>query len=578
MPIFLDNLQANIANVKTYSPKFFDPKLTGVGKKTGVLNENRNPANIPAYQTTSQENLSIKKRHYTNGGTEVTIIPVNILSCEAWDYMTVLDVPDLAELTKIGEGPLANDPTKTVDVYIAMQPHSIVMEETRLVAQPGQKGSLFSGVSKKCTPSYQVILYGVLRGTGNKEATQVDAPSSLAAALDPRYATEFTCNPKKWVIEAMKQLNAIGFKMDAKAVDDYFDNYSLYEAMCKRSEEWQTTVHKFLHRYFLNTATIRNNNGSCTCMNVLAATLHRIEDYNIPLDLYRDIYASICQCFNQDDAEILCKENLSLLLSDTMHNLDKNKANLTPIPAHDPPVPVPIRKVPFSPEQRKAITCTDPLVLVQSGAGTGKSSTILGRIDWMIACGIQPQDIMVLSFTNAAADHITDLNPDVHSMTIARMIHTIYTANFPGHELSTLDTIMNSIDIYFGYDDIAVRFKQMCKAVWKNEPDGFTRMNNFVERHYDEVMNILDTIHQTSLELEIIICYQKIETLQEPDEVQSKYLIIDEVQDNSIFEFIYTLKYVDKHKEALFIVGKLRLPTLNPTNCGNTTHGLPVCA
>lgn len=68
-------------------------------------------------------------------------------------------------------------------------------------------------------------------------------------------------------------------------------------------------------------------------------------------------------------------------------------------------------------------------------------------------------------------------------------------------------------------------------------------------------MKTLDIIGQTSLELEIIICYQKIDTLAEPPEVKSKYLIIDEVQDNSIFEFIYTLKYVDKNKESLFIVG-----------------------
>ena len=157
------------------------------------------------------------------------------------------------------------------------------------------------------------------------------------------------------------------------------------------------------------------------------------------------------------------------------------------------------------------------------------------------------------------------------------MIHTIYAANFPEHELSTLDTIINSLEIYFGNLDVARKFRELCKAVIKNDPDGFTRMNNFVEQHYDEVMHMLDTIGQVSLELEIIICYQKIETLNEPSSVTSKYLIIDEVQDNSIFEFIYTLKYVDKHKESLFIVGKLRLPTLNPTNCGNTTH-MATCA
>ena len=80
-------------------------------------------------------------------------------------------------------------------------------------------------------------------------------------------------------------------------------------------------------------------------------------------------------------------------------------------------------------------------------------------------------------------------------------------------------------------------------------------MNNFIEENYDDVIAILDTIHQTSLELEIIICYQKIDTLIEPSSVTSKFLIMDEVQDNSIFEFVYTLKYIDKHKESLFIVG-----------------------
>src|SRR5699024_525068 len=74
--------------------------------------------------------------------------------------------------------------------------------------------------------------------------------------------------------------------------------------------------------------------------------------------------------------------------------------------------------------------------------------------------------------------------------------------------------------------------------------------------NFDEVMNILNTIEQTTLELEIIICYQGIDKLRVPDEyLNNRYLIIDEVQDNSLFEFIYVLKYVNKFKKNLFIVG-----------------------
>ena len=283
-------------------------------------------------------------------------------------------------------------------------------------------------------------------------------------------------------------------------------------------------------------------------MNILS----RLEKYNVPLDQYQSMYDKMERIVSPDILTLICKSNLNLRLSNTLRHMHLNRANLEKCDCN-----VHIQsKIPYSIEQRNAIESTSPLTLVQSGAGTGKSTVILGRINHMIANGIDPQDITVLSFTNAAANHINDLAPNVHSMTIASMLHTIYSNNYD-HQLSSLSTIINSLSIYYpnNHPDkpFVDRFQHILERLLnKNE---YTRANNFVEDNIDAVLSVLDTIGQTSLELESIICYQKMDTLVEPPETRTKHLIIDEVQDNSISEFIYSIKYTDKHCCSMYIVG-----------------------
>lgn len=536
MPIRLDNLSEPTTTI-AYSPKFFDSKLTGAGKKIGLLNDARNPINIDKGQNTSNNNINCQKHKFTNGNVEVSMIPLYIMTPDAWENMQEIAVPDINDLTLIGEG-------KNQKIYVSMDAHSIMLEEIAAKYRGGAS-------TKILTACYQIFIWRINDNIAiNKPAENLYHVTSASGNNHGVYI-DYTCNPLRTITDLAESLRNDGYTIDGKNIFSFIQSYDLYSAVSKKSEQWQTTIDKVLDAYFQQVKKYPKGSSS---MNEVARVLHRIEDYNVPLDLYRHIYNSITANFQPDDATILCKQNLNLLLSDTLNNLNGNKALLSNIPTPKQPVQLDSR---FSPEQVKAITTNAPLALVQAGAGTGKSTVVLARIEYMLGCGINPADIMVLSFTNAAADHIIDKNPHVHSMTIARMIHTIYTKNFHGHELSSIDTMMNTIDIYFPNDDFAYAFKSKLYGIWKNDRDSFTRMNNFVERHYDEVMKVLDTIHQTSLEMEIIICYQKIGTLQEPAEVQSKYLIIDEVQDNSIFEFVYTLKYIDKHKESLFMVGRL---------------------
>ncbi len=54
-------------------------------------------------------------------------------------------------------------------------------------------------------------------------------------------------------------------------------------------------------------------------------------------------------------------------------------------------------------EQYSAATSTEKQNLIIASAGTGKTSTIVGRIAYLLGSGVKPQEILLLTFTNKAA-------------------------------------------------------------------------------------------------------------------------------------------------------------------------------
>ena len=538
MPIDLNNLSKDTKELQQlYSPKFFSKHLTGVGKKTGVLNEAKNPANIITFEDLRQDSVNCTKGSFVNGNVETHFIPVNILpEKNGWDKMDSYTNKNVASMLKI-----ATYKNNTVNVYADICVHSLIHEVITNV----------DAKSKHLHICYQIFIYSQVDTTSDT-FQKVSSVNSLSLSGN-EYLYSYTNNPADFLLSVITDLNAKGCNSNLSDVTSYVGGYSLYAGVCEASEKWQTKEYfvGLIKEFFSNLCKMYSTVKAARYSKLL---MHRLEDQNVPLDYYKDIYNAIQSYFPKEAAEI-CKMNMNLRLNNTLNVLDANKQQLFHIPT--PTVMVPLRQnPPFSPEQLQAVTTNEPLVLVQAGAGTGKSTVILGRIDYMVKCGVNPNDILVLSFTNAAANNILDKNPNVKSMTIASMIHDIYTANY-SHELSSIETIMNSLDIYYDLktDNVASEFYKILKSMKKSIATGFTALNNFVEDNYTDVISMLNTINQTCLELEIVICYQQIDNFKEPANIQSKYLIIDEVQDNSVFEFVYTLKYVSKHNAGLFIVG-----------------------
>ena len=62
-------------------------------------------------------------------------------------------------------------------------------------------------------------------------------------------------------------------------------------------------------------------------------------------------------------------------------------------------------------EQRRAVTFGDGPLLVIAGAGTGKTKTLACRVAYLISRGVDPDRILLLTFTRrAAAEMISRAN------------------------------------------------------------------------------------------------------------------------------------------------------------------------
>jgi len=549
MPIELDKLTtATTATAASLTPKFFSKELTGSGKSVGLINQTVRPgrSTVSVSAFTAPNDEITRKAKTSSGAVTTHMIPMAPLLAaslrENRDNGLKMAVPHVDDRFHV----TANAPKLDFDVFVDLTPQGIIFYED----SAGDK------ITKELNLQYRMEVYVVDKAAPSDPVTLIDYASRRNhkefAIVDWSYTPLDDIEDLIKKATAGRGVSGHSVHVDIDELAKWMGDYDVHERICRLADFWASddladTMTAHMREVFANGAPNTN------ALNQLAYQLRYLETYNVSLEAYRRIHTALSSICSPDVALMFSKQNLSLLMSHTLEHLNQMKGQLSSPPQAAPGASV--LPAHFSNQQRNAITTVDPLVLVQAGAGTGKSTVILGRIDHLVSCGVDPKDITVLSFTNAAADNIIAKNPSVGSMTISRMIHDIYTTNYPQHELSSIDTIINSLDIFYPQSDLAAAFRKRLLDVAKNANGAFTAMNTFIEAHFADVMSVLDRIGQTSLELEIIVCYQKIETMMEPAHVQSRYLIIDEVQDNSIFEFIYVLKYVAKHKENMYIVG-----------------------
>jgi len=141
--------------------------------------------------------------------------------------------------------------------------------------------------------------------------------------------------------------------------------------------------------------------------------------------------------------------------------------------------------------QRKIILSEEDSTLVIAGAGSGKTLTIVGKVLYLIKQGINPKDILLISFTNEASNNLKKQlsNYNINIMTFHKLGRTILKDNNIPIKLTSKNTLKNIITKNINqFEDLDVLLPDM-KFITIGYDD-MTELQKIIILNSNEVKNL----------------------------------------------------------------------------------------
>jgi len=239
-------------------------------------------------------------------------------------------------------------------------------------------------------------------------------------------------------------------------------------------------------------------------------------------------------------------------------------------------------------KQQEAVKTIDGSVLVISGPGSGKTKCLTHRVAWMISKGIDPANILAITFTNKASGEMKeriqkllkiensklkiDLMPTIgtfHSLglrILRKEIHLLgYNSNFnicdSDEQLSMMKRIMGNLEIdpkrYNPRSMLAKISKLKTALIWPDDYAPHEFMEKLVAKLYGHYQNGLREMNALDFD-DLIVLTVKI--FKENPKVLAKYqdwwkyIMVDEYQDTSHDQYQFVQLLAGKHKN-IFAIG-----------------------
>ncbi|AGB41146.1 DNA/RNA helicase, superfamily I [Halobacteroides halobius DSM 5150] len=235
--------------------------------------------------------------------------------------------------------------------------------------------------------------------------------------------------------------------------------------------------------------------------------------------------------------------------------------------------------------QRQAVETTEGAVLVLAGAGSGKTRALTYRIAYLIEQGVDPYNILTLTFTNKAAedmeqkvkkligDQISNMYLGTfHSVCVRILSQNLeplgYESGFVIYDQSETKALVSDIIVTFDLDKEKYDPQSICRIINKAKQNLWTTeelidyyedtdfYQNIAEIYvkYNEALQDNNAFDFNDLIGKTIELFEENEEILEKYQERFKYVLIDEYQDTSPVQYQLARMLSRKHNN-IFAVG-----------------------
>lgn len=241
--------------------------------------------------------------------------------------------------------------------------------------------------------------------------------------------------------------------------------------------------------------------------------------------------------------------------------------------------------MPLNEMQQKAVDTTEGPLLVLAGAGSGKTTVLVNRVQHIIESGLAlPWQVLAITFTNKAAGELRErlikaIGPEAESIwaytfhsCCSRILRRYgdrlgYTSHFTIYDTDDQRRVMKQCQKQLGIEDKFLNHKSILNEISRAK-DSLVDVDEYracsandfrkskIAQCYEQYQKEL--LKSDAMDFDDII-FNTVKLLKENDDVrelyqsQFKYVLVDEYQDTNHAQYVLTSLLADKYKNICVV-------------------------